>query len=132
MAATYDGTRSTAKDRVRFHIDDRRAPFRFDNEEIVATIVGSGEAAEIRAAIELLQSETEGSAVSVSKRQGSWSRSKTVANPNVGRIASLRERLARLGATGTGPAGSPMAVVEAPKPCPECAPTPWPYRCPNE
>jgi hypothetical protein len=121
MAATYDPARGSAKDRVRAHIDDRRAPFRFDDAEIVAELGGeSGEAAEISAAIRLLESEVSGSLVSESRKQGSWSYTRTVTSANEARIRTLRERLSLL--QSADPPGGSASVVEDPAITPGFAP----------
>jgi len=116
MATTYDSTLPTAKDRIRRMIGDRRSPWRFDDEEIVATLAeyGSDAQSEIRAAIALLEEET--TTVSESKKQGSWSRSRTVSADNRSRIEALRARLVALDATG---AVSPVGIADSDFPEPE-------------
>lgn len=58
MAATYDETEPTAKDRVRGLMGDVAAPFRFTDERIQAYLdrQAVGEAGEITVAIQLLES----------------------------------------------------------------------------
>jgi hypothetical protein len=99
VGASYDPTLAGSKDRIRRMIQDKRSPWRFQDEEIVATLAqfGTNEAAEIRCAIELLEEEQSGAVVSESRRQGSWSHTKTVTSPGAKLIDTLRQRLAMLG-----------------------------------
>jgi hypothetical protein len=101
-------------------IGDRAEPFGFDDAEIVATLAtyGSGDEAEIRTAIALLEEETSGSMVSISRKQGSWSQTKTVMAQNKSRIEALKMRLAGLSGS------SMIASGEMEMPTPEGLPFP--------
>lgn len=121
MATTYEPTLPTAKDRVRMYIDDRSSPWRYQDEEIVATIAifGEGEAAEIQAAIQLLESSSSiGS--STTQKQGTWSRT-TTSKESHQRLLSLRGRLALL---GVGEAFSGVGSAEVAMPTPDPLPIP--------
>lgn len=116
MATTYNPELTTAKDKVRFKIRDRGEPWHFQDEEIVATLQGSDEAAIVRCAIELLESEETGSSVSEMIRQGSFSQSRTVVGGRQFLINRLREELALLNAPSGGGTGAPMVEIEFPQP----------------
>ncbi len=126
MAAQYDPNGATAKDRVRRTIGDRKSPFRWEDEEILAELAGgTDEAAVLRASIALLELEDVPGTVTQSVKQGSFARSKTVSGGKSSLIASLRERLALLGSGSDG--AGPVGISEAGFPQPEGFPTvrPW-------
>lgn len=112
-------------------IMDRAKPWRWADEEIVAELAGeAGEAAEIRAAIRLLESEDTGATIVKSVKQGTFGRTtSTTGGRWSGLIASLNDRLARIGGAD-GAAGSVMATAEAefPRPGHELdMPGGWPW-----
>lgn len=134
MAQTYDPAQTTPLDRVRRLTDDRAAPWRFEDAEILAALdaasvsASGSEEAEIRAAIDLLESVDPGPGlVSESRRQGAWSHTKTRTGGYGAILDRLRARLVRLGVAELGVDASPVGVADAEFPTPDSDPVP-PYR----
>lgn len=123
MAATYDPTLPSPKDRVRRYLRDKAAPFAFQDEEIVAVLDDHGipdgdnaapaqQTQEIETAIDLLETEGGGSGNETTIRQGSVARTyKSGAGDRSLILANLRRRLASV-VGSTSPNGGIIAVEQ--------------------